>query len=408
MLTRHCQGTSEAGIRRQYRELSRKYHPDKNVGDTSANERYVRIVRAYETLTDPVSRENWERYGNPDGPRRTLMGIALPAWLFKDNQGKVAVLMVYIFIFLILLPGGVGYWWYTSRNYADNRPLLLITEQRLRQQLSDNIAVKRMAEILSEAEEYRTVPPRRQAEGAEFDELVRQLVEPADAKRLPPAHLKALALILAHLNRVKLKSPTLVKDQEAVLLQAEVILPHMVELCIERIAGAAARKKESFAKTNVITSMQQVIKFAQCMHQALWVSSNMDGLLQVPGVQADTLSHYRTKKRYIDSVTSLGKMTDEKRRALMRSLTDDEYANVQRFLGGFPHINVKMQAYCKSGTGERLPVTAGMAFTLEVVFERVGVLEVRLRVCMRQRVNVIMGNVVSCTAWTDDQEFGRG
>jgi len=47
-----------------YRELSKKHHPDRG-GD---GKRFIRIAKAYETLTNEETRKNWEEYGNPDGP----------------------------------------------------------------------------------------------------------------------------------------------------------------------------------------------------------------------------------------------------------------------------------------------------------------------------------------------------
>lgn len=43
-------------------------------------------------LTDEVSRQNWELYGNPDGPQAAVFGIALPSWIVdKDNSIWVCV-----------------------------------------------------------------------------------------------------------------------------------------------------------------------------------------------------------------------------------------------------------------------------------------------------------------------------
>jgi len=89
-----------------YRKLSLKWHPDKNVGNEEAANRYVDITKAYETLTDPAVREKWEKYGNPDGPQSISMGIALPSWLVDKNNSAV-VLTLYLlgieFLKLMLL-----------------------------------------------------------------------------------------------------------------------------------------------------------------------------------------------------------------------------------------------------------------------------------------------------------------
>lgn len=34
---------------------------------------FMKVAKAYEALTDPVAKENWERYGNPDG--KTAMEV---------------------------------------------------------------------------------------------------------------------------------------------------------------------------------------------------------------------------------------------------------------------------------------------------------------------------------------------
>ena len=56
---------TEREIKLSFRELSKKYHPDKNPDE---NDRYLLITRAYATLTDSTAKANYEKYGNPDGP----------------------------------------------------------------------------------------------------------------------------------------------------------------------------------------------------------------------------------------------------------------------------------------------------------------------------------------------------
>jgi DnaJ-related protein SCJ1 len=51
-------------IKRAYRQMSKKYHPDKNPGDESAKQKFVEIAEAYEALSDPQSREVYDRYGH--------------------------------------------------------------------------------------------------------------------------------------------------------------------------------------------------------------------------------------------------------------------------------------------------------------------------------------------------------
>jgi molecular chaperone DnaJ len=50
-------------IRKAYRKLARKYHPDLNPGDKSSEERFKNVQEAYDVLSDPKKRGMYDQYG---------------------------------------------------------------------------------------------------------------------------------------------------------------------------------------------------------------------------------------------------------------------------------------------------------------------------------------------------------
>ncbi|MEW6001244.1 MAG: molecular chaperone DnaJ [Nitrospirota bacterium] len=58
---------SETEIKKAFRQLALKYHPDRNPGDKGAEEKFKEINEAYSVLSDLGKRANYDRFGTPEG-----------------------------------------------------------------------------------------------------------------------------------------------------------------------------------------------------------------------------------------------------------------------------------------------------------------------------------------------------
>lgn len=57
-------GASEQEIKRAYKRLAAKHHPDKNQGSKEAEEKFKEIKEAYEVLGDNEKRAMYDQYGH--------------------------------------------------------------------------------------------------------------------------------------------------------------------------------------------------------------------------------------------------------------------------------------------------------------------------------------------------------
>ncbi|WP_136515349.1 DnaJ C-terminal domain-containing protein [Geomonas edaphica] len=63
-------GASADEIKRAYRKLAVKYHPDKNPGNKEAEERFKEINEAYAVLSDPQKKEQFDQFGSTNFHQR--------------------------------------------------------------------------------------------------------------------------------------------------------------------------------------------------------------------------------------------------------------------------------------------------------------------------------------------------
>ena len=89
---------SEDEMKKAYRRLAKKYHPDLNPGDENAAKMMREINAAYEQIQNP---EKYQNMGTPINKIRRIMGMLKMAFM-DITLIKIQILMVFTIIHLVV------------------------------------------------------------------------------------------------------------------------------------------------------------------------------------------------------------------------------------------------------------------------------------------------------------------
>ncbi|XP_010261378.1 PREDICTED: dnaJ protein ERDJ2A [Nelumbo nucifera] len=154
-------GASDSEIKKAYRRLSIQYHPDKNP-DPEAHKYFVEFIsKAYQALTDPVSRENFEKYGHPDGRQGMQMGIALPQFLLNIDGASGGILLLGIVGVCILLPLIMAVIYLSRSSKYTGNYVMHQTLSTYYYFMKPSLAPSKVMDVFIKAAEYMEIPVRR-------------------------------------------------------------------------------------------------------------------------------------------------------------------------------------------------------------------------------------------------------
>jgi translocation protein SEC63 len=297
-------------IKKKYREMSLKYHPDKPTGNEKL---FMKLTKAYDALTDETAKYNWEHYGNPDGPQAMQFGIGLPAWIV-DEKYSIWVLGVYTLIFMIGLPISVYYWWSNSIKFSGEQVLLDTTQLYYYFfHKTPHMMLKRVLMVLAASLEFErghnSEIVERPTDNGEIPVLMNTVGRNAmgtNNKEKPLCFgysVKARTLLFAHLSRIALPPNTLHQDRLYIIKKCPFLIQEMVTCISQLILLAHAGR---IGRLPSLDTIEYAMKLSPLIVQALWEKSSP--LLQLPHIEEDMLKHFFSRKRNIKTPQQLAKM----------------------------------------------------------------------------------------------------
>ncbi|KAJ2001125.1 secretory subunit [Coemansia thaxteri] len=327
-------GESEELITKSFRKLSLKWHPDKVGQDMKekAGEMMAEINRAYKTLTNAEARENYEKYGNPDGMQTQSMGIALPKLLVEAHTSPF-VLMLYGLIFGFVMPFYVGRWWYNSTRYQKDG-ILNPTIGTFFKNIREHISQRNLIELLTAASEfaeddlkYRPSEERAIADVAEKVQRVsrRHAMEVfGPSKKFTSKDAwKANVLLHAHFFRVHIGDTSLA-DQQQQLVVTALTLVHRGLLQIS-------------TAHNWYNCSSLLMNISQMLVQGVYAFDSP--LMQLPGITWENQPKiYKEKDVY--SVNQLMRLPSAEQRRTLDVLNDKQFEEALQVSEAIPRIEI--------------------------------------------------------------------
>lgn len=356
--------STEKQIKKAFKKLSLKFHPDKIRIDPSKNEtiesvnaKYVELTKAYQALTDEEIRNNWINFGNPDGKQSFSYGIGLPSFLVSNTNVTRAVIVIYCVLFFNVLPYVVGSWWYGLQRVSKDGVLMESANNLFREyteQLDEGSAVTALSS------------------GKEFEATVKKMDESRlsriESKILAEGELGSYAGGLSTKDKIKLEDLENGERRKALaLLWAYLGRVDLEDASLNalkyKVAPIALDLTKSF--TSISLAFQNAgpigasFRTSQALIQALPPKSSP--LLQLPYFTPKVIKAIQGNSKIHHTVQKFMDLPDSARRRMAvgpELLSGDEYTAAVKVAKQLPYFRVA-KAFFKV-TGEKFIIASSL------------------------------------------------
>lgn len=326
---------SARDIKKAYRVLAVQLHPDKNPGDSSAAAAFIRLTKAHAALTDEDAKENYRKYGNPDGYIGTTLGVGLPSIVEKNNT---AMLLLYLGL-LAVFPVVVIFWW---RKQSQLLLTSVTTDTYLlyRHTIAQTQRFRDLLGCLAGSFEFE---PLFKSENSEYAGEMTKALSRAGKDELrrvkfiaQPQHFQIQNLIVLNMYLSRLPLPAaLVYVIDGILSRVEPFLTALTDT-----VGALPRPdcQQAWEGTYMhghTTFLQTCINVSQCVIQA--VDKADSPLLQIPGFTAQEVRYCNgSRTNPTRTIYEFMRQEESVQRSLLRAFSDDQFADVRAFCERYP------------------------------------------------------------------------
>uniref|UniRef100_A0A1J3JQY0 DnaJ protein ERDJ2B n=1 Tax=Noccaea caerulescens TaxID=107243 RepID=A0A1J3JQY0_NOCCA len=348
-------GATDSEIKKAYRRLSIQYHPDKNP-DPEANKYFVEsIAKAYQALTDPLSRENFEKYGHPDGRQGYKLGIALPQFILGIDGESGGVLLLCTVGFCILLPLVIAsiYLWRSSK-YTGSY-VKLQTRQAYFKLMKPSLTPRKVMEVFIKAAEYAEIPVRK----TDNESLKKLYTSVKNELNLDPEKMKQDEAKFWKQEPALIKAELLIQKQ---LTRDSAALPLTLQQDFRRVLEFAPRLLEDLMKMAVIPRDEQgrgwlspalgVMELSQCIVQAVPLSarkSSSEGtapFLQLPHLNDSIAKNMASQVKSFQEFQELSSEERSKLLTEVAGLSETDVQDVEKVLEMIPSLEIEVA--CKT------------------------------------------------------------
>ncbi len=359
---------SASDIKRAYRKLSLIYHPDKNP-DPEANAYFTeKVAKAYKTLTDETARENFKKFGHPDGRQAMEISVALPDWLFsKDKEAAPAILLT-LLLGGIVLPLGLAAWWLKrSRTKVDMKDIAPETQQLYMfgpyQIKAQNGVAKMMETLVCCGDFLKLELPKEQGEAMmnqlrpaiyPYQQEVGDVQKSAFYQNRPTGAVKAHMMLYGHLCRQQIPS-ILMPDFYYVMQKTPRLIQELFTLSasVPRIKPGYGWAQPSISAVELMQCMVRAVPIEAKKHFPSPMKSRTGPatLVQLPHLTHKMVLEELAKKRKIDSLVQFLKMKDEDIMTELKGagLERSQALAVLKVIYRFPALSMAAKTYLDEG-----------------------------------------------------------